>query len=185
MLTAHIDANWARTACDRRSTSGEVFTHVNYQIKVWSKTQSFVALSSTESDLYALVKARAEAMGFQSVIRDLRQSWSTLVYSDASQRRLWYNARAWGDSRVLQFVVRAELERAEGRAPCEERWGSDDSVDICTKVFNAELTKKHVSAMDGRFSAGRTNGKPKNLLECWIQCETALGRGTQLSSAVC
>ena len=39
------------------------------------------SLSSAES---ALVKASAEAIGIQSVIRDLGQSWNTVVYSDTS-----------------------------------------------------------------------------------------------------
>ena len=53
-------------------------------IKRWCKTQSLVALFSAESELHDVVQASAEATGFQSVIRDLGQSWSTVVYSDAS-----------------------------------------------------------------------------------------------------
>ena len=42
------------------------------------------ALSSAESELYSLVKASVEAMGFQFVIRYLGESWSTVAYRDAS-----------------------------------------------------------------------------------------------------
>ena len=53
--------------------------------KSWSKTQSLIARISAESDLYALVKASAGAMGSQSVIRDFGESWSTVVCRDASE----------------------------------------------------------------------------------------------------
>ena len=53
-------------------------------IKSWSKTQPLVALYSAESELHAVVTASAEVMGFQSVIRDVGESWSTVVYSGAS-----------------------------------------------------------------------------------------------------
>ena len=33
--------------------------------------------------------------------------------------------------------------------------GSDNPADVCTKGLNAELMTKHVSDMDGRYSAGR------------------------------
>ena len=54
-----------------RSTSGGVFTHGSRYIKCWSKTQSLIAPTSAEFELYALVKASAEAIEFQNVIRDL------------------------------------------------------------------------------------------------------------------
>ena len=69
-LTAYSDANWASNASNRRSTGGGVLMHGSHYIKSWSKTQSLSALCSAESAQYALVKASAEAMGFQSVIRD-------------------------------------------------------------------------------------------------------------------
>ena len=82
MLTAHSDANWARHASDRRSISGGVLMHGCQYIK--SHTQSPIALSSAESELYALVKATADAMEFVSVIRDVGQSWSTVVHGGGS-----------------------------------------------------------------------------------------------------
>ena len=36
-------------------------------LKIWSKTQSLVALSSGESELYAALKASAEGLGMKSV----------------------------------------------------------------------------------------------------------------------
>ena len=102
MPTARSDANWASDAADRRSISGGVLMHGSRYIKGWNKTQSLVASSSAESELYVLVKASAEAVGIQSVSRDLGQSWSTDVYSDASpalgvipSRGPWRDSDTW------------------------------------------------------------------------------------------
>ena len=40
-------------------------------MKGWSKTQTFVALSSGESELYATLKAAAETLGMLSMMKDL------------------------------------------------------------------------------------------------------------------
>ena len=83
VLAAHIGANWARNARDRRSTSREVLMHGSRQIKRWirrNRSWCHLRLSPTCTPW---VKVSAEAMGFQSVMRDLGQSWSTVVCSDA------------------------------------------------------------------------------------------------------
>ena len=71
VLTAFSDANWASGAGDRRSTSGGILMIGGHYIRSWSKTQSLVALSSAESELYAIVKASAEALGLRSIVQDL------------------------------------------------------------------------------------------------------------------
>ena len=39
-------------------------------IKSWSKTQTLIALSSAESELYVSVKATAQVVGIQSMARN-------------------------------------------------------------------------------------------------------------------
>ena len=50
----------------------------------WSNTQSPIAISSAESRLYALLRQAPRQQVVQSVIKDVGQSWSTVVCSDAS-----------------------------------------------------------------------------------------------------
>ena len=70
VITAYSDANWASNAADRRSTSGGVLMHGLHYIRSWSKTQSLVALSSAESELYAIMKASSQALGLKSILQD-------------------------------------------------------------------------------------------------------------------
>ena len=51
---------------------------------MWCETQAFVALSSAEAELYGLVRASAETMGFISMYKDLGTHMNGVVLGDAS-----------------------------------------------------------------------------------------------------
>ena len=53
-------------------------------MECWSKTQSVIALSSGESELYATVKASAEGLSVMATDRDLRETYYGKVWADAS-----------------------------------------------------------------------------------------------------
>ena len=53
-------------------------------LKAWSRTQSLIALSSGESELAAVTKAAAEALGIQSVLSDFGVSVKIEIHSDAT-----------------------------------------------------------------------------------------------------
>ena len=63
VLKAFSDADWegCREIC--KSTIGGCVMLGSHTIKTWSKTQTLVALSSGEGELYASLKASAEALG--------------------------------------------------------------------------------------------------------------------------
>ena len=49
-------------------------------LKVWTKTQQVVSLSTAESDLYAAVNHASEGLGIQGVAKDLGDSmWAELT----------------------------------------------------------------------------------------------------------
>ena len=185
MPTAYSDASWASNASDRRSTSGGVLMHGSHCIKSWSKTPSLVALSSAESELYATMKASAEAMGFQSVIRDL----VTIVDHGRVQRR----QRSLG---VIQRQGLGRLRHLDGNfllvqslvarkvVQYTKVLGSDILADMCSSGLNVELMTRYVSAVMANTVQEDQRCAQKSL-EYRIHCETALGRGTRLSSAVC
>ena len=55
-----------------------------HYIKSWSKTQSVIAVSSAESELYALVKTVAELLGIKSALADWGFNTAGCIKSDAS-----------------------------------------------------------------------------------------------------
>ena len=80
-------------------------------------------------------------------------------------------------TRGLQFLLCAELERATCGAVCDGA-RSDNPADI--KGFNAELMTKHVSAVGGRYSAGRPSSCPE-VVRMW----DSLGHWVRLNSECC
>ena len=57
-LEAYPDADWGGDKATRRSVSGGVIMRGGHCLKVWTKKQQVVSLSSAESELYAAVKTR-------------------------------------------------------------------------------------------------------------------------------
>lgn len=55
-----------------------------HSLKGWSKTQSLIALSSGESEVYAALKASAETLAMVSILKDLGYNVSGEVWGDAS-----------------------------------------------------------------------------------------------------
>ena len=56
----------------------------SHTVKHWSSTQHTFALSSGESEYYALVTAISSAIGLQSMLADVNISMAVDVKSDAS-----------------------------------------------------------------------------------------------------
>ena len=70
-LKAYSDADWGGDRATRRPVSAGVIMRGSRCLKVWTKKQQVVALSSAESELDAAVKTASEGLGIQSVARDL------------------------------------------------------------------------------------------------------------------
>ena len=65
-------------------------------LKVWTKKQQVVSLSSAESELYAAVKTASEGLGVQSVAKDLGISCGLNLHLDASATMCLVNRRGLG-----------------------------------------------------------------------------------------
>ena len=56
----------------------------SHPIKMWSRTQALVSLSSAEAELYAAIKACSETLGFLSILKDYQIHATGTIMSDAS-----------------------------------------------------------------------------------------------------
>ena len=63
MATAYTDSDWAGSVKTARITSGGIIMVRDHEIKTYGKQQRFVALSSAEAELYAMVAASAGCTG--------------------------------------------------------------------------------------------------------------------------
>ena len=68
----YTDSDWAGDKDTRRSTSGGCFMLGQHVISHWSKSQSYVALSSGEAELNAAVKGMTELIGATELYQELQ-----------------------------------------------------------------------------------------------------------------
>ena len=126
----------------------------NHVVKHWSKTQACVALSSGESELYAICKGAAMGIALRALFRDLGIDVEVEVQSDSSTagsicsrlgvgqrtkhlqtRYLWVQERvAYGDLEVSKISTKV------------------NESDICTKPLPSRTFDRHCRSCGLLFS---------------------------------
>lgn len=153
----YSDANWAGDQESRKSTSGGVIRFGEHTLKSCSKTQSVIALSSAESKLYALIKATAEGLGIQSILRDIDVKCSVATKGDASSALAIIGCRGLGKVRHIDtghLWVRDLAARK--RATYNKMGSSVNSADLMTKALPAHVAHEHMEGIGELPSAGRS-----------------------------
>ena len=163
-MTTYSDANWASSTENRKSTSGGVIMHGEHYVKSWSKTQSLVALSSAESELYALVKASAESLGLKSTLHDMDKNLGVLIYSDASAALGVIQRQGLGKLRHVDcsFLFVQGLN-ARKVIQYSKVAGLENPADLGTKGLAFDAILKHVTFVQADFRDGRPELCPKVL----------------------
>lgn len=155
-IIAHSDANWAGCKVRRKSTSGATIHIGKHLIKTYSKTQSLIALSSAESELYAMVRASAESLGIMALLEDFGKNAMIQFYVGASAALGVAQRHGIGKIRHLQTNCLWIQEKAVKQAiKYIKVHGSLNPADINTKNVSRELIDKHVAAMGCCFRDGR------------------------------
>ena len=99
MLEAYSDAGWRGDKATPRSVSAGVIMRGGHCLKVWTKKQQVVALSSAESELYAAGRHCFRRLGIQSVEKDMGISCGPNLHLDASATMCLVNRRCLGKAR--------------------------------------------------------------------------------------
>ena len=73
----------------------------DHVVKAWSSTQTVIALSTGEAELYAMNKAAAQALGLQSLLRDLGIELDIRIHTDATTGRAIATRRGLGKVRHI------------------------------------------------------------------------------------
>ena len=103
-------------------------------VNSWSSTQSTIALSSGEAEYYALTRAAAEALGFQSLCSDLGWSMAIRVWVDSTAAKAIASRTGLGRVRHLEvryLWVQGALK--DGRFKVLKIPGKVNPGDILTK----------------------------------------------------
>jgi hypothetical protein len=84
LIGGFADSDWAGERPSMKSTSGGALIWGTSLLKSWSVTQSTVATSTAEAELYAMARCAQQALGLASLARDFGLEWSPVIHSDAS-----------------------------------------------------------------------------------------------------
>ena len=136
-LSIFTDADWAGDKVTRKSTTGGCIMLGSHLLKAWSKTQTLVALSSGESELYATLKASSEGLGMISIAKDLGISMDGEVWGDSSAALGIIKRRGLGKTRHIDTgLLWIQEVAAERRLKFGKVLGRDNPANLFTKHFD-------------------------------------------------
>lgn len=139
------DSDWAGERKERKSTSGGVLRIDTHVIKTWSSTQQTVSLSSAESELYAMTKTAAQAIGLSQILNDFGESMEIRVHSDSSAALAIGHRERPGRTRHIQVQYSwLQQEFAEGRIKINKVPTHSNVADVLTKHLRAETLLEHI-----------------------------------------
>ena len=145
----HSDADWAGFRDTRPSTTGARITIGAHSMKGQSKTQSSVALSPGQSELYASLKASAETLGLLSLLKGLGRKFNGEVLGDANAALGIINRNGLGNIRHIQTgLLCIQQVAAEQRLKVLNVLGTNNLADFII-VYLDEKTNVHDIAIPG------------------------------------
>ena len=136
-LLCYTDTDWASDKTSRRSTSGGVVTLGGGVLNCWAKKQKSVALSSWESELFAVITSGTRSLGIQSELMDLGYNCSVTVATDS--QGVIDHSRRRGHSVASKHVGLRGLWLLEALENRQLELEKVDTVtnpaDVCTKAL--------------------------------------------------
>ena len=143
----------------RKSTTGFVVTTGRHCIKHGSNLPSTIALSSGESECYALVKAAAIGLSIQALMADGNEKYDLILYSDSSAARGTASRRGSGKLRHVQTRYLWLQERVSENSLKIASVGTHHNIsDMCTKPVSKECSEKRMNSMCQEFHSGKAEG---------------------------
>ena len=146
VVQVYVDADWSDKKEDRRSTSGGILLYHGCVVASWSRRQACLALSSAESELYALGSGAVEALGFATMLGEWREQVVPTLYSDSSSALHVVKKRGPGRMKHIELRCLALQQWREEKRLLFGKVGTDENVsDMLTKPMPKERLIKLAS----------------------------------------
>jgi hypothetical protein len=160
----YTDTDFAGCKETRRSTSGGVIMMGKHTIRHWSRTQTTIALSSGEAELSGIGSGIAEALGFQSLARDMGWNYEINVHSDATAALGIARRRGLGKVRHLDVTDLWIQEKVRAKVVTLHKVeGLKNPADVLTKYVDQASMTKALEFMNLRRMDGRSGIAPKTM----------------------
>ena len=162
ILKVYTNADWAGCRETRKSTTGGCAMLGAHTLKGWSKTQSLVALSSSESELYAALKASAEALGRIALLQDFGYTVKGEVWGDASAAIGIINRKGLGKTKHIDTgLLWIQQTAADQRLKYAKVLGEESPADVYTKFLDSMTSNIHLKKLEYQFTHGRSSEAPQ------------------------
>ena len=141
-----------------KSTTGCCVVHGGHLIRSFSKTQSNIALSSAEAELYAMVSAASEGLGARAMVADYGGEVQVTLFVDASAAIGVAQRKGLGKIRHLDtqalWIQDAVRQR---KIELQKVKGTQNPADLMTKC----LGSSEIADMMNRFGLQSWTGRPE------------------------
>ena len=142
-LDVHVDSDHAGCKVTRKSTTCVVVRIGKHLIRFYSLTQAVIALSSGESEFYAMTKGAAIALGFQSVAKDWGLDLKCVLHTDSAAAKGTVSRRGAGKLRHVEtpflWLQQARTCRGLEIRKCA---GKTNEADLGTKTLDGLVIKR-------------------------------------------
>ena len=149
VLKIVTDRDWARCKRTRRSTSGGMAMLGRHPLRAWSVTQSVVAVSSAEAELYSMAEGASRGLALQSMLREMSVKVDLVVATDAKAAKTFAATRGLGRMRHLEVKdlwIQGLVQ--SGRLSLEKIRGEVNPADVLTKYLD-RATIQRLLALGG------------------------------------
>ncbi|CAK0875513.1 unnamed protein product, partial [Prorocentrum cordatum] len=152
------DADWAPTSeLQRRSTSGGAVRYGDHTWDCYSVTQSTIALSSGESEMYATGSATARGLQCKTYLIETQRPCNLKIYSDSTAGRGMCSRVGVGKVRHLELRYLWIKERLRLKAfELHKEDTSKMTADMLTKYSEWPTIEKHCTTLNLRFGKQMT-----------------------------
>ena len=134
----------------------------DHTIKTWSSTQSVVALSTGEAEMYAINKTAATGMGGQSILKDLGVSLELRVFTDATTGKSLVTRRGLGKVRhiaVNELWLQSHVQnKTVTMVKINKKFNPSDMMTKYLTKMDMQQIMEHV---EHRYEEGRSAAAPK------------------------
>ena len=157
-LNCYGDSDVAGEIETRKNTSGGIMCLGDHAIKTWSSTQSVIALSTGEAELYAINRSAATGMGGQSLLVDMGVELDLRVFTDATTGKSLVSRRGLGKVRHIAVNEWWLQSHAQDKSVIIVKIKNQfNPSDMLTKY----LTRAEIQHIMEHVQHGYEDGRPK------------------------
>ena len=140
VVEVFVDSDHAGCRESRKSTTGFALMHGRHCLKTGSSTQTTIAMSSGEAELYAVVRGASEGLGLQALADDLGVTRAVRIWTDSAAAKGMVSRTGAGRQRHLEVkYLWVQQACREERFAVRNVAGERNPADLLTKPLSGEV----------------------------------------------